>query len=112
MRIRKKKTAATSDFEQFLKDYNCTYTTEVNDQATEYSFHFQAAHFVASIRKNNGSMEITFPYMSSAPIDMLAVVRAERKGKGVVKITVKPAGLPEKIITLHVKEASADELLR
>ncbi|MBE6419195.1 MAG: DUF4982 domain-containing protein [Akkermansiaceae bacterium] len=43
---------------------------------------------------------------------MLAVVRAERKGKGVVKITVKPAGLPEKIITLHVKEASADELLR
>ena len=41
---------------------------------------------------------------------LLVVVRAKRKGSGTVKITLKPAGLPEKVISLRVREATAQEL--
>ncbi len=43
---------------------------------------------------------------------ILAVLRSLRKGSGTAKLTVKAAGLPEKIITVQVKAASRDELRR
>ncbi|MBQ9556316.1 MAG: YbjN domain-containing protein [Muribaculaceae bacterium] len=77
MRIRKKKTTVTADFEQFLKDNNCTYDIEHEDNATIYHFEFQAAHFVAAIRKQNDCVEVTYPTMASAPMSHLDLVRTK-----------------------------------
>ncbi len=43
---------------------------------------------------------------------ILVVLRTQRKGKGTAKLTVKAAGLPEKVITVQVREATRDELRR
>ena len=77
MRIRKKKNSVTADFEKFLKDYNCQYDIEHEDNATIYNFEFQAARFVAAIRKQDDCVEVTFPTMSSFPIAQLDLVRAK-----------------------------------
>ena len=77
MRIRKKKNSVTADFEKFLKDYNCKYDIEHEDNATIYNFEFQAARFVAAIRKQDDCVEVTFPTMSSFPIAQLDLVRAK-----------------------------------
>ena len=77
MRIRKKQASATSDFEQFLKAYNCTYHVEKDKSATTYNFEFQAAQFVATIRSQNDCVEITYPCMSVAGIDYLDLVRSK-----------------------------------
>ncbi len=77
MRIRKKKTTVTADFEQFLKNYNCTYDIEQEDNATVFHFEFQAAHFVAAIRKQDDCVEVTYPTMASAPMSHLDLVRSK-----------------------------------
>ena len=77
MRIRKKQPSATKDFEQFLKAYNCTYQVDKDENATTYNFEFQAAQFVATIRSQNDSVEITFPCMSVTAIDYLNLVRSK-----------------------------------
>lgn len=77
MRIRKKQPSATKDFEQFLKAYNCTYQVGKDESATTYKFEFQAAQFVATIRSQNDSVEITFPCMSVTAIDYLNLVRSK-----------------------------------
>ena len=43
---------------------------------------------------------------------ILVVLRAKRKGSGTVKLTIKASGLPEKVVSVRVKEASRDELRR
>ena len=77
MRIRKKQQSATSDFEQFLKAYNCTYQVDKDENAITYNFEFQAAQFVATIRSQNDCVEITFPCMSVTDIDYLDLVRSK-----------------------------------
>ena len=77
MRIRKKNNSVTADLEKFLKDYNCQYDIEHEDNATMYNFEFQAARFVAAIRKQDDCVEVTFPTMSSFPIAQLDLVRAK-----------------------------------
>ncbi|MBR5673607.1 MAG: hypothetical protein IKW97_04335 [Muribaculaceae bacterium] len=77
MRIRKKKASASADFEQFLKDYNCQYSTETENNTTLYSFEFQAARFVAAIRKQDDCVEVTYPSMATAPMSQLDLVRAK-----------------------------------
>ena len=77
MRIRKKQSSATSDFEQFLKAYNCTYHVDTDNQSTTYSFDYQAAHFIATIRSQNDCVEITYPCMSTTSIDYLDLVRSK-----------------------------------
>ena len=77
MRIRKKKSSASADFEQFLKDYNCQYTTETENNTTLYSFEFQAARFVAAIRKQDDCVEVTYPSMATAPMSQLDLVRSK-----------------------------------
>ena len=77
MRIRKKKSSASADFEQFLKDYNCQFTTETENNTTLYSFEFQAARFVAAIRKQDDCVEVTYPSMATAPMSQLDLVRSK-----------------------------------
>ena len=77
MRIRKKTNSVTSDFEKFLKKYNCSYDIEHEDNATIYNFEFQAARFVAAIRKQDDCVEVTFPSMSSFPMGQLDLVRSK-----------------------------------
>ena len=77
MRIRKKKNSITADFEQFLKDYNCKYDIEHEASATVYNFEFQAAQFVAAIRKQDDCIEVTYPTMATAPIGQLDLVRSK-----------------------------------
>ena len=77
MRVRKKKDSVTSDFEKFLKDYNCQYDIEHEDNATIYNFDFQAAKFVAAIRKQDDCVEVTYPAMSSVPMSQLDLVRSK-----------------------------------
>ena len=59
MRVRKKKDSVTADFEQFLKNNNCQYDIEHEDNATIYNFEFQAARFVAAIRKQKSKAYVT-----------------------------------------------------
>lgn len=77
MRVRKKKDSVTADFEKFLKDYNCQYDIEHEDNATIYNFDFQAAKFVAAIRKQDDCVEVTYPAMSSVPMSQLDLVRSK-----------------------------------
>ena len=76
MRLRRKKESATRDFEQFLKANNCTYKISKDEDATTFTFDFQAAHFVATIRKQDDCVEITFPCIASAPMSQLDLVRS------------------------------------
>ena len=77
MRIRKKKNSVIADFEKFLKDNNCNYDIEREDNGTFYNFEFQAARFVASIRKQDDCLEVTYPVIATAPMSQLALVRAK-----------------------------------
>ena len=77
MFIKKRKPSAKADFEKFLKDYNCTYITEVDDHTTLYNFEFQAGQFVAAIRKQDDCIEITYPNISQAPISQLPLIRSK-----------------------------------
>ena len=77
MRVRKKKDSVTADFEQFLKNNNCQYDIEHEDNATIYNFEFQAARFVAAIRKQDDCVEVTYPNMSSFHVSQLDLVRAK-----------------------------------
>ena len=77
MRVRKKKNSITADFEQFLKDFNCQYNIENEDNAAIYNFEFQAARFVAAIRKQDDCVEVTYPSMATVPMSQLDLVRAK-----------------------------------
>ena len=77
MRIRKKKNSITADFVKFLNNYNCKYDIEQDANATVYNFEFQAAKFVAAIRKQDDCIEVTYPTMASAPIGQLDLVRTK-----------------------------------
>ena len=74
MRFRRKKESATRDFEQVLKANNCTYNISKDESVTTITFDFQAGHFVASFRKQDDSVEITFPCIASAPMSQLDIV--------------------------------------
>ena len=77
MFTRKKQESVTKDFERFLKDNNCTYTVTKEDNSTTIPFEFQAAHFIASIRKQDDCVEVTYPAMASAPMSQLHLVRSK-----------------------------------
>ena len=77
MFIRKKQESVTKSFESFLKDNNCTYTVTKEENVTTIPFEFQAAHFIASIRKQDDCVEVTFPAMSCAPMSQLQLVRSK-----------------------------------
>lgn len=77
MRIRKKKNSITADFVKFLNDYNCKYDIEQDANTTVYNFEFQAAKFVAAIRKQDDCIEVTYPTMATAPIGQLDLVRTK-----------------------------------
>ncbi len=77
MLTRKKKKSVTADLEKFLKDYNCDYSVEKEDNATIYNFEFQAARFVAAIRKQDDCVEVNFPTISSFPMGQLDLVRSK-----------------------------------
>lgn len=75
--IRKKKESAKAAFEQFLKQYNCDFTTNKEDASVTYQFEFQAGHFIAAIRKQDDCVEVTFPSMATAPMSQIDLVRAK-----------------------------------
>lgn len=77
MFIRKKQGSVTKDFERFLKETNCTYTVTKEDDSTTIPFEFQAAHFIASIRKQDDCIEVTYPAMACAPLSQLHLVRSK-----------------------------------
>lgn len=77
MRIRKKKESARAAIEQFLKDNNCEYTVHEEDNSTIIPFDFQAAHFVAALRKQDDCVEVSFPTMATAPVSQLPLVRSK-----------------------------------
>ena len=77
MFIRKKQESVTKNFERFLKETNCTYSVTKEEDATTIPFEFQAAHFIASIRKQDDCIEVTYPTMASAPLSQLHLVRSK-----------------------------------
>ena len=78
MFTRKKQESITKNFEKFLKDNNCTYTVnKEEDNATIISFEFQAGHFYASIRKQDDCVEVTYPAMATVPMSQLDLVRSK-----------------------------------
>lgn len=77
MFIRKKHESVTKDFERFLKETNCNYSVTKEEDATTIPFEFQAAHFIASIRKQDDCIEVTYPTMASAPLSQLHLVRSK-----------------------------------
>lgn len=74
--FRRKQQSATRDFEKFLKDNNCTYTIDKDDTSTTIPFEFQAGQFIASIRKQDDCVEVTYPCMATAPMSQLELVRS------------------------------------
>ena len=87
MRIRRKKESAIKNFESFLKECNCTYDTQKEDNATVIRFDFQAGHFVASFRPQDDCVEITYPCIASFPMNQLDLVRSkcnERNNKNIL----------------------------
>ena len=77
MLIRRKKNSASAIFEKCLKDTNCAYTVTKEEDSTIYSFEFQAAHFIATIRKQDDCVDVTYPCMSSTSLDNLDIVRSK-----------------------------------
>ena len=78
MLFRKKNNSVKADFEEFLKANNCTYTVDQDDDNTTYfNFEFQAGHFVATIRKQDDCVDVTYPHISSAPMIQLPLVRSK-----------------------------------
>ena len=77
MRFRKKKDSAHSNFEHFLKDTNCAYTVNQEDNTTFFSFEFQAANFIAAIRQQDDCVEVTYPRIAKAPMSQLDLVRSK-----------------------------------
>jgi len=77
MRIWKNKNSAKADFEQFLKDYNCTYKKNSDDQGSIYYFDYQGGHFVAALRKNDDCVEVTYHNIASVPMSQLPLVRSQ-----------------------------------
>ena len=77
MRIRKKKESAKAAIENFLKDYNCDYTVHEEDNSTIIQFEFQAARFIAALRKQDDCVEVSYPTMAIAPVSQLPLVRSK-----------------------------------
>jgi len=77
MRIRRKNSSVKVDFEKFLKDYNLKHEVTQEGNADVYNFEFQAGHFVASIRKQDDCIEVTYPNIATLPMGQLDLVRAK-----------------------------------
>ena len=78
MRFRKKTNSVKADFEHFLKANNCAYTVNKEDNgATIFNFEFQAGQFVAAIRKQDDSIEVTYPCIATASMIHLPLVRSK-----------------------------------
>ena len=79
MFIRKKRNTVKADFERFLKEYHCEHTIDQDkDSGTTYfNFEFQAGHFVASVRRQDDCIDVTYPTMYTAPISQLPLVRSK-----------------------------------
>ena len=78
MRIRKKKDSVKADFEQFLKDFNCTYNVENEENGTTiFNFEFQAGNFVAAVRSQDDCIEVTYPAIATVPMAQLPLVRSK-----------------------------------
>lgn len=79
MVFRKKKYSVKANFEKFLKDYNCKYTVEKDEEtgATYYNFEFQAGHFVGTVRRQDDCIDVTYPTMATVPIAQLPLVRSK-----------------------------------
>ena len=75
MRLRRKKESITQDFEQFLKDNNCTYKISKDENCTTITFDYQAANFIASIRKQDDCVEVTRPCIATVPMSQLELAR-------------------------------------
>jgi len=77
IRARRTRINIKKDFEEFLNDYNCTFTTDALDEnrGTRYYFDFQGGHFIAIVRANNDGIEVNMPNVASAPVDALELVR-------------------------------------
>lgn len=78
MRIRKKNSSVKAALEKFLKDNHCKYTVNQEDNgATIYPFEFQAGNFIASVRKQDDCLEVTYPTIASVPMTQLPLVRSK-----------------------------------
>lgn len=77
MFVRKKQESVTKAFERFLKEHNCSYTVTKEDDLTTIPFEFQAARFIASIRKQDDCVEVTYPNIADAPMSQLQLVRSK-----------------------------------
>jgi len=78
MRFRKKTNSVKADFEHFLKANNCAYTVNKEyNGATIFNFEFQAGQFVAAIRKQDDSIEVTYPCIATASMIHLPLVRSK-----------------------------------
>ena len=77
MFVRKKQESVTKAFELFLKEHNCSYTVTKEDDLTTIPFEFQAARFIASIRKQDDCVEVTYPNIAVAPMSQLQLVRSK-----------------------------------
>lgn len=77
MRIRKKNESAKAAIEKFLKDYNCDYTVHEEDNSTIIQFEFQAARFIAALRKQDDCVEVSYPTMAITPVSQLPLVRSK-----------------------------------
>ena len=78
MRFRKKTNSVKADFENFLKANNCAYTVNKEDNdSTIFNFEFQAGQFIAAIRKQDDSIEVTYPCIATASMIHLPLVRSK-----------------------------------
>lgn len=76
-RFKPQRTSVKSDFEQFLKHYNCKWTKKTPDESKHiyYYFDFQGGHFVADVRSNDRGVEISYLGITDMPIGEISLVR-------------------------------------
>ena len=91
MFTRKKRNSLKASFERFLKDYHCEYTIDQDEDngTTYFNFEFQAGHFVASVRRQDDCIDVTYPTMYTAPISQLPLVRSKCNDRNLSNILFK-----------------------
>lgn len=89
MLIRKRKESITASLEKFLKDNHCIYEVTKEDNATTFNFEFQAAHFIATVRKQDDCVDVTYPTIATAPMSMLDLVRSKCNDRNNANILFK-----------------------
>ena len=70
--------SANDDFEQFMRNNNCKFQVETDDdsQSKRYYFDYQGGHFVEKKKKNGKGVDVTYPGFETVGIDELNLVRA------------------------------------